>query len=85
MSALGHSRLKVSNLEQSAVPDWYRLRDSGGRASRESAEMSKADQFREYAEEAMQWARRSKTENEKQALVELVRTWTQAAQRSDGR
>jgi hypothetical protein len=47
--------------------------------------MSKADQFREYAEEAMQWARRSKTENEKQALVELARTWTQAAQRSDGR
>jgi len=47
--------------------------------------MSKADQLREYAEEAMQWARRSKTENEKQALVELARTWTQAAQRSDGR
>jgi hypothetical protein len=47
--------------------------------------MSKADQFREYAEGAMQWARRSKTENEKQALVELARTWTQAAQRSDGR
>jgi hypothetical protein len=47
--------------------------------------MSKADQFREYAEEAMQWARRSKTENEKQALIELVRPGTQAAQRSDGR
>ena len=46
--------------------------------------MSKADQFRQYAEEAMRWARQSKTENEKLALVELARTWTQAAQRSDG-
>jgi hypothetical protein len=46
--------------------------------------MSKADQFREYAEEAIHWARQSKTENEKQALLDLARTWTQAAQRSDG-
>jgi hypothetical protein len=47
--------------------------------------MSKADQFRQYAEEAMRWARQSKTEYEKQALIELARTWTQAAQRSDAR
>jgi hypothetical protein len=41
--------------------------------------MSKSDQFGQYAEEALQWARQSKTENEKQALIELARTWTQAA------
>jgi hypothetical protein len=29
--------------------------------------MAKADQFRQYAEEAMRWAFQSKTEKEKQA------------------
>ena len=32
----------------------------------------------------MRWARQSKTENEKQALLDLARTWTQAALRSEG-
>jgi hypothetical protein len=41
--------------------------------------MSKADQFRQYADEAMRWAFQSKTENEKEILVDLARTWTQAA------
>ena len=41
--------------------------------------MSKADQFRQYAEEAMRWACQSKTEKERQAYIELPRTWTQAA------
>ena len=45
--------------------------------------MSKADQFRQYAEEAMRWAYQSKTEKNKQALIELARTWTQAAVQSD--
>lgn len=46
--------------------------------------MSKADQFRQYAEEAMRWAVRSKTEAEKHAFMELARTWTQAALQSKG-
>ena len=45
--------------------------------------MSKADQFRDYAEEAMRWARQSKTEKERQALIELACTWTQAAVQSE--
>jgi hypothetical protein len=45
--------------------------------------MSKADQFRQYAEEAMRWACQSKNEKEKQALIELARTWTQAACQSE--
>ena len=36
--------------------------------------MSKADQFRQYADEAMRWALQSKTENEKEILVDLART-----------
>ena len=39
--------------------------------------MSKADQFRQYAE-AMRWARQAKTETEKQAYIDLALTWTQA-------
>ena len=40
-------------------------------------------QFRGYAEEAMRWARQSKTEKERQALIELACTWTQAALQSE--
>jgi hypothetical protein len=45
--------------------------------------MSKAEGFRQYAEEAVRWARKSKTEQEKQALMDLARTWTQAAVQSE--
>jgi hypothetical protein len=45
--------------------------------------MSKTDQFQQYAEEAMHWACRAKTEKEKQAYIDLARTWTQAALQSE--
>ncbi len=41
--------------------------------------MSESDQFRQYAEEALLWVAQSKTEEEKRLLLELVRTWTEAA------
>ena len=43
--------------------------------------MSNADliQFRQYANEALRWAIQSENEKETQALIELARTWTQAA------
>ena len=44
--------------------------------------MSKADRFRQYADEAMRWAQ-SKTENENQVLTELARTWMLAAMHSE--
>ena len=44
--------------------------------------MSKADQFRQYAEEALRWARQSKTEK-KQAYTNLALTWMQAAVQSE--
>ncbi len=45
--------------------------------------MSKIDQFRRDAEVAMNLSRRSDTEKEKQALIELARRWTQAALQSE--
>jgi hypothetical protein len=39
--------------------------------------------IKQHAEEAIRWARQSKTEYEKQALIELARTWTQAAVQSE--
>ncbi len=41
--------------------------------------MSKAEQFWQYAEEALCRARQAKTEKEKQAYTDLALTWTQAA------
>ena len=41
--------------------------------------MSKADQFRQNAEQAMRWARQSKSEKEKLALIDLAHTWIHAA------
>ena len=38
------------------------------------------DVFRRYAEEALREAVQSKNEKEQLALIELVRTWTQAAE-----
>jgi hypothetical protein len=45
--------------------------------------MTKADQFREYAEEAMRWSRQSRTEDAKNTLIDLALTWTQAASLSE--
>ena len=41
--------------------------------------MSKAEQFREFAEEVIQWSRKSNTEEEKKIPLGLAFTWTQAA------
>ena len=41
--------------------------------------MSESSQFRQYAEEALLWVAQSKTEEEKQLLLGLVRTWIEAA------
>jgi hypothetical protein len=41
--------------------------------------MSITDQFWQYAKEAMLSACYAKTDHDKQALLDLARTWTQAA------
>ena len=45
--------------------------------------MTKADEFREYAEEALWWSSQSSTEEEKKALIDLAVTLTQAASSSE--
>jgi hypothetical protein len=45
--------------------------------------MSKSDEFRQYAEEAMHWAYTAKSEAEKAMYLELARTWLTAAARWD--
>ena len=46
--------------------------------------MSKVDLFRQYAEQTLRQAVQSKNEKEQLALIELVRTWTQAAEAKSG-
>jgi hypothetical protein len=41
--------------------------------------MSRSDEFRQYAEEAMRWAREAKTEKDKAILIDIARTWITAA------
>jgi len=41
--------------------------------------MSKTDQFWQYAKEAMLSVPYAKTDEDRQGLLELARTWTQAA------
>ena len=45
--------------------------------------MSKADNFRQYAYEALRSASESKSEEQKQALIDLARTWNQMALKAD--
>jgi hypothetical protein len=41
--------------------------------------MSEANQFRQYADEALRWAAKAATEKEKRSLMRLARTWAEAA------
>jgi hypothetical protein len=79
--------VRVFNFEQTAAVDWRRLRSNGGDDTRSliirRLPMSNAEQFRQYAEEALFWARQAKTEKEKQAYADLALTWTRAAVQSE--
>jgi len=74
----------VSNFDQISPSGRYRLRSAsvevGHKASRA---MSKSDEFRHYAEEAMGWARNRTSPKEKVVLINLARIWMQAAERSE--
>jgi hypothetical protein len=59
-----------------------RILSTGG-AQTVGRSMTKAEQFREYAEEALRWSSRSRTAEEKKALIDLAVTWTQAASWSE--
>lgn len=48
-----------------------------------STVMSEAIEFRQYADEALRWAAKAATEKERRPLMELARTWMQAATASE--
>jgi len=66
----------VSNFEQTATAK-ERMRGSG--MSGLGVLMSITDQFWQYAKEAILSASYAKTDEDRQDLLELARTWTQAA------
>jgi hypothetical protein len=45
--------------------------------------VSEANQFRQYAEEALGWVSQSRTEEEKRTLTDLACMWAQAALQSE--
>jgi len=45
--------------------------------------MSKASEFRQYADDAMRWARQSKSQADQEALIDIAHTWAQAAIQSE--
>jgi hypothetical protein len=82
------SNVEVSDFAQTGVrheaqpPRYGKM--SNDKASRgKRCQMSEADQFRQYAEEALRWALASTAEKERLSLMELARTWAQAAIASD--
>ncbi len=68
--------VSVSNCEHTG-PVKERMRGTGAGALR--VPMSETDQFWLYAKEAILSISYVKTDQEKQGLIDLARTWTQAA------
>jgi hypothetical protein len=67
----------VSNFDHTAIA---KERMQGIRMpGHERVPMSETDQFWQYAKEAMLSACNAKTDEDKEGLLELARTWTQAA------
>jgi hypothetical protein len=77
----------VSDFVQTAADNGCRLRSYEDVDTRRLVvrrmPMSKADQFRQYAEEDVRWARRSTIDKEKKALLELAHHWMLAALQSE--
>jgi hypothetical protein len=69
---------QVSNFEQIGPAQKSRL-TSGRVGAHGRRAMSKTDQFWQYAKEAVISTFYAKTEEERQGLLDLGRTWTQAA------
>jgi hypothetical protein len=77
---------EVFNVKSGRVPAIDRgilVRNGPKTKSGRGRPQAKADEFRQYAEEALRWAHQSKTEKEKEALIDLARTWMQATLESE--
>jgi hypothetical protein len=66
----------MSNFEQTATAP---KSEFGIGTAHRSVPMSITDRFWQYAKEAVLSASSAKTDEERQGLLELARTWTQAA------
>ena len=47
--------------------------------------MSKSEMYRQYADEALRWSRRTHSETERAALLDLAQTWAMALARENRR
>jgi Zn-dependent M32 family carboxypeptidase len=79
---------QLSNFEQDSrgsmgAGSITRRRQAQETVMSEASELSEASEFRRYAEEALRWAEKSTTEKERLSLMELARTWSQAAYASE--
>ena len=43
--------------------------------------MTTADEFRQYAQECIEWAKQAKTDDQRQSFLDMARDWTLAALR----
>ena len=46
--------------------------------------MATVSEYKQYAQECLRWAAEAKTEEDRQALLDLARDWTLAAMRLKG-
>jgi hypothetical protein len=44
-------------------------------------EMTTADEFRQYAQECLEWAKKAETDDQRQSFLDMARDWTLAALR----
>jgi hypothetical protein len=76
----------VRSLRQTAGSNGHKLRSVAGAkncAASQEAVMTEANQFRQYAEEAMRGSSKATSENEKLILADLAYTWAQTALASE--
>jgi hypothetical protein len=57
--------------------------NQGGARQSGGCQMSNGSEFRQYAEEALRWAREAKSKKEKETLTGLADTWMRAALQSE--
>jgi hypothetical protein len=70
--------INVINVKSRRVPAIDRtvlVRNGSEEKSGRGRPQAKADEFRQNAEEALSWAHQSKTEKEKEALIDFARMW----------
>jgi len=67
--------INVKSRRLPAIDRTVLVRNGSEEKSGRGRPQAKADEFRENAEEDLRWAHQSKTEKEKEALIDLARTW----------